>query len=146
MAKTKFKQGVYTPTNPDKWYGEKIIYRSSWEFHFMKFLDNNSNVSKVASEEVSINYYYEVDKKWHRYFPDFLFEYKDKNSEIRTVMVEIKPFKETLPPKKGNKKESTFLNEVLTYEKNISKWKAAEAWCKERNIKFMIITERELQL
>lgn len=140
----KYKQGEFKPINKEKWYGSKIIYRSSWEFHFMKWLDNNPNVYKVASEEIFIRYYYEVDKKWHRYFPDFLFEYLDKNGEKRTVMVEIKPYRETLPPIKGKKREQTFLTEVLTYEKNISKWKAAEAWCKERDIKFMILTEKEL--
>jgi len=36
------------------------------------------------------------------------------------------------------------INEVMTWGKNQSKWKAAEEYCKDRGWKFQIITEKEL--
>lgn len=141
----KYKQGIYTPLNPHKWVGREVVYRSSWELLFCKWADINPNVNKVASEEIVIPYFYDVDNKWHRYFPDYLIEFVDRNNITKTVMIEIKPYKEVIAPqKKGNKKESTFINEVLTYKKNIAKWESAKLWCKERNIDFIILTEKEL--
>jgi len=142
---SKFKQGTYKPSHPEKWVtSSSIIYRSSWEFYFFKWCDSNPSVTKVASEEVAIPYFYSVDQKWHRYFPDCLIEYTDKHGTTRTVMIEIKPRSERSAPKKGKKSEKTYLTEVFTYEKNIAKWTAADAWCKEREIKFMILDEFDL--
>ena len=141
----KYKQGKYIPTNPEKWVNpENIIYRSSWEFFFSKWADGNPNVLKVASEEFFIPYFYEPDQKWHKYFPDYIMEYKDKNNTIKKVVVEIKPYCETIPPKRGKKKEKTFINEILTYEKNRAKWVAAKQFCEENNMRFIVLTEHEL--
>lgn len=141
----KFKQGVFTPSHPEKWLGvSQIVYRSSWEFAFNKWADGNPSVTKISSEEIQIPYFYEIDQKWHRYFPDYLMEYIDKNGETRVVCVEIKPHHECIPPIKARKSDKRYLNEVLTYEKNQAKWKAADAWCKERNIKFMVLNEYDL--
>lgn len=142
--KTKYKQGIYKPQNPEKWVSTQIVYRSSWEYIFSKWADLNPNVTKVASEEIIIPYFLETDQKMHRYYPDYLLEFKDKNDIIRTVLIEVKPYNETKPPIKGRKSDKRFINESLTYEKNVAKWKAAKAWCKEKNIEFMIITEYEL--
>ena len=47
----KFAQGRYNLKHPDKYIGRKTpLYRSSWEFAFMKFCDENPNVAKWASE------------------------------------------------------------------------------------------------
>ena len=140
----KYKQGVYKPSNPEKWVGGQIIYRSSWELYFNKWADRTDNVLKVASEEFFIPYFYEPDQKWHKYFPDYIMEYVDKNKDIKKVVVEIKPYSETIPPKRGKKREKTFINEVLTYEKNHAKWTAAKKFCEENNMKFIVLTEYEL--
>lgn len=141
---SKYKQGVFIPQKPEKWYSSQIVYRSSWELVYMKWADKNPNVTKIASEEIVIPYYYHIDNKMHRYFPDFIMEFKDKNDNVQTVLVEIKPYKECIAPKKGRKKEQTYINEVLTYEKNMAKWAAAKAWCQDRNMKFVVLTEYEL--
>jgi hypothetical protein len=36
------------------------------------------------------------------------------------------------------------MNEAMTYEKNIAKWKAAKEWCDDRLLEFKIITEKDL--
>jgi len=36
------------------------------------------------------------------------------------------------------------LNEVVTYEVNQSKWAYASEWCKQRNVKFKVLTEKQL--
>lgn len=68
----------------------------------------------------------------------------DKSGELKTYIIEIKPEKQTKPPKKGRKKTSTYLNEVATYEKNLSKWNQAKQFCESNNIIFKILTEKEL--
>ena len=69
--KTKF-----IPKNISKYIGDytKIICRSLWERRFCKYLDSNRNIIRWSSEEVVIPYYSTVDKKTHRYFPDFYVE------------------------------------------------------------------------
>jgi hypothetical protein len=48
-------------------------------------------------------------------------------------MVEIKPFKETIPPvTNSRKKAKTLLHEKQTWETNIRKWEAAKRYCKAK--------------
>lgn len=146
MAKSKFKQGIFTPAYPDKWYGkQQIVYRSSWELLFFKYADSNPAVTKVASEEVVIPYYFELDQKVHRYFPDVLMEYNDKHGNTRTIMIEIKPHAETIMPvKRRGQSEKSFVDRMVTYQKNQAKWDAAKKWCNEKNITFSVMTEYDL--
>ena len=61
--------------------------------------------------------------------------------------MEVKPKRQTLEPKESkSKRKKTYINEVLTYNKNLAKWKAAKEWCDDRMIEFKIITEEELGL
>ena len=64
--------------------------------------------------------------------------------EIETLLIEIKPEKQTMPPKKGKKKNRTILSEAITYEVNLKKWESASEFCKKHNIKFKLITEKDL--
>ena len=66
-------KGKFKPHNPFKYVGDptNIIYRSLWELRFMRYLDSHPNVTQWASEEITIPYFSPVDKKIHRYFPDF---------------------------------------------------------------------------
>ena len=53
----KYAQGRYNIKFQEKYIGRKApLYRSSWEFAFMKFCDENPNVAKWASEAVKIPY------------------------------------------------------------------------------------------
>ena len=54
---SKFAQGRYSLKNPAKFIGNKTpMYRSSWEFAFMKFCDESPSVSNWASESIRIPY------------------------------------------------------------------------------------------
>lgn len=112
-----------------------------WERYAFKWLDENSAVKRWASEEFFIPYFYDVDKSYHRYFPDILIEWKNG----RTTLVEIKPFTQTKPPKYPGRKTKRYINEGLSYVKNVNKWKAAEEFCKDRGWDFVIWTEKELE-
>lgn len=134
--------GKYRVRNRDKYKGnpDNIVFRSMWEAHTFKWCDENPNVKKWSSEEFFIPYFYEADKKWHRYFVDLKITFNDG----RTLIVEIKPDKETKPPKRPDKSKR-YINESLTYVKNMNKWKAADRYAKDNNYEFQIWTEKTLQ-
>ena len=48
------------------------------------------------------------------------------------------------PPKKKSRITKGYINEVLTYGKNTSKWEAAELYCKKRGWTFSIMTEDQI--
>ena len=107
----------------------------------MRNLDGNPNVLSWSSEEIVIPYKSPIDGRRHRYFPDFYVEIKKPNGKIEKLLIEVKPRRETKPPRKGNK---NYINEVKTYGINTAKWEAARDVCEHQGWKFMIITEREL--
>jgi hypothetical protein len=135
-------KGKYRVTNTSKYKGDfnNVIYRSNWEKQCFLWCDRNTNIKEWSSEEVVIPYYYDVDKKYHRYFMDLKFT----TQEGKVYLIEIKPEKETKIPKNPNKSKR-YINEALTYVKNQNKWKAAEEYALNRGWHFQIWTERELQ-
>ena len=136
--------GKFSPDNPSKYGGDhtKIVFRSSWELSFMRWLDMNPDVATWGSEETVIPYISPVDDRQHRYFVDFKVKFKNG----RVLLVEIKPDHQTKKPvpKKG-KKRSTLLLEAQTYGVNWAKWKAAERYAEERGWKFAVFTEHTLK-
>ena len=112
-------KGPFKPTNPGKYKGDAsaIVYRSSWERDVMKFLDESPKVKKWNSEEFVIRYFYEVDKKWHRYYIDFWVQW---DSGV-TTLIEVKPKRQALPPKIKNPQSKKSLTEAFTYIKNRNK-------------------------
>lgn len=142
MSKTHF-QDYYVPKHPEKYRGDpaKIVFRSSWEYRFCVFLDNNPNVIEWASEEIAIPYLKPTDStpgKIRNYYPDFFMRYKNKNGDLVTELIEIKPATQTKLRKNATS------NEKVTYAVNIAKWKAAEAYCDKLGIKFRVLTEEQL--
>ncbi|QIG65733.1 head completion protein [Ochrobactrum phage vB_OspM_OC] len=138
-----FKQGIYKPLYPEKWVNpNNIVYRSGLEKKYFKHLERHQAIEKIASEEFYIPYYSPVDNKMHRYFVDLMV--KTKTGEI--WIIEIKPDSQTRPPKNSKrKKQTTFLQEALTYEINNAKWTAAKEFCRKRGYKFLIATELDLK-
>jgi hypothetical protein len=138
-------KGRFTPKNPKKYAGDSsnIVYRSLWELKVMKYLDENSNVIYWASEELVIPYVSPVDNKVHRYFPDFIVKVLNKEGKETTMVLEVKPEKQTRPPSQ-KRKTKQFIQESITYAINEAKWKAAELFCLEHGWKFKIITEKDL--
>lgn len=144
MARTY--QGYFKPRNPDKYKGDptNIIYRSSWELKLMMYLDAHKSVLKWSSEEIFIPYISPIDGKVHRYFPDFVVTKINKDGKKETVLIEVKPFSQTRPPKKQEKITKKYITEVKTWGINEAKWKAANEYCKDRGWTFHIFTEKEL--
>ena len=135
--------GRYKVKNRSKYKGDpdKVVFRSMWERHCFKWCDNNPEVKGWSSEETVIPYFYEVDKKYHRYFMDLKIIYKSG----KTTLVEIKPDKETRPPTFNGRKTKRYITEGMTYVKNMNKWKAAKNFADDRNWEFQIWTEKTLQ-
>ena len=138
-------KGWFTPKNRSKYKGdsENVVYRSSWELRVMKWLDENPSVIWWASEELIIKYKSPIDQKIHRYFPDFIVRLKQKNGIESTVVIEIKPHKQTIKPVQ-KRKTNRFLQEAATYAVNQEKWRAADLFCKEHGWQFKVLTEKDI--
>ena len=136
----------YKPEYPKKYKGDanNIICRSSWERRFCRWCDLNENIISWGSEEFWIPYISPVDNRVHRYFPDFIIKVKDQSGKTKTYIVEVKPKKQTVPPKQKSRVTKSYLHECKTYAVNQSKWKAAKEFCADRLIEFKVITEEEL--
>lgn len=134
--------GTYKPINREKYKGDpnNITWRSKWEYYCFKWADTSPNVKSWSSEEVVVPYIWDVDKRAHRYFIDMKITFTDG----KTILLEIKPYKETQKPKYPGRKTKNYLNESMTYVKNQNKWKAADSYAKDRGWEFVIWTENEL--
>lgn len=141
-TETVYHQGKYKPKNTSKYKGDinAITYRSSWEKAVLIWCDSNPKIVVWNSEEIIVPYIWDVDKKQHRYFVDFFIQFSDG----RKVVVEIKPAKETVVPRKG-KDQSRYITESLTYVKNQNKWDAARKFCASRGYEFEVWTEHTLR-
>ena len=136
----------YKPSFPRKYKGDpnNIICRSSWERKMCRWCDLNESVLEWGSEEFYIPYLSPIDNRVHKYFPDFIVKLKENSGRIKTYVIEVKPKKQTRPPKPGKKKTKSYIYEATEYAKNQAKWKAAVEFCKDHMIEFKIITEDEL--
>ena len=136
----KFAQGRFEMKNPSKYVGtKKPLARSSWEFVFMRMLDEHPGVQSWASESIQIPYRDPLTGKYTIYVPDFFIVYQDRGGKKNAEVVEVKPSNQTLREKVG---KSRYNQEQ--YIKNMAKWEAASAWCKQQGIKFRIINEDDI--
>ena len=140
--------GRFIPKNPAKYMGDhkNIIYRSSWECRVMDWLDRNPSIISWNSEEIIVPYKSPIDGRFHRYFPDFLVKVQTKDNKTKTLMIEIKPKKQTAPPEPQKRKTKRYITEVMTWGVNESKWKAATEFCLDRGWEFKVMTEEHLGL
>jgi hypothetical protein len=140
--------GLFRPKNPSKYIGDykNIVYRSSWECKVMDWLDRNPDVIAWGSEELTVPYKSPVDGRFHRYFPDFLIKLRTRDNKLKTLMIEVKPKKQTQPPTQQKRKTKQYINEVTTWGVNQAKWKAANEYCLDRGWEFKILTEDHLGL
>ena len=139
-------KGRFQPRNPKKYRGDykNIVYRSLWELRAMKSFDENSNVLEWSSEEVIVPYYDPTAGRNRRYFPDFVVKTLQRDGSIKTLMLEVKPYQQTVEPQKQKRITKRYITEVTTYVTNKEKWKAATEFCLDRGWEFRIITEKEL--
>ena len=146
MTYTKTYKGKFRVDNPGKYKGDiiNIVYRYILELRFMKRCDKNQSVEEWGSETVIVPYISPIDRKAHRYFVDFYVKVRNKNGGLQKYLIEIKPERFTKPPAIPKKKTKRFIDEVFQYSVNDAKWKAAFEFCKDRNMTFMILTEKDL--
>lgn len=141
-------KGYFKPRNPQKYKGDptNIVYRSRWELLVMSRFDIDPNIIWWSSEETIIPYRSPVDNRIHRYYVDFTARVNTSNGRTKTVLIEVKPYAQTIPPtiQESKKKSKRYINEVMTWGINSAKWKAAKEYCKDRGYEFVIMTEKNL--
>ena len=136
---SKYAQGKYQIKNPEKYMGKRLpSYRSSWEFTFMSFCDNNPAVIQWVSEGVKIPYFNPVSGKQTIYVPDFLIVYVDATQKQHTELVEIKPSTET------TMESARSYRDKLMVAINMAKWAAADSWARANNMRFRVVTEFDI--
>src|SRR6056300_2071878 len=136
----KFAQGRFEMKNPSKYVGKKTpLSRSSWEFVFMRMLDEHPGVEKWASESIQIPYRNPLTGKHTIYVPDFFIVYSDKGGKKRVELIEVKPSNQAIKEKLGRSRANQ-----AHYVINQAKWEAARAWCKQKGIYFRIVTEADI--
>lgn len=123
-----------------------IVYRSSFELRMMQWLDTHPEIVKWSSENIAISYVSPVDGRYHRYFPDMFVRKKDADGKLQSLIVEIKPKVQTIPPQlvEGTKKSRRYMKEVMTWAINSAKWEAAQRYCEERKWTFVVMHEDHL--
>ena len=147
MTGNKCSRGKYFVKHKEKYRGNpsNLTYRSSWEKYVMEMLDVHPDVKWWSSEETIIPYFSNADGKRRRYFMDFTICWN--NGKIQ--LWEVKPKKETIPPKKPSKLTSKakqrFMNEVYNWSVNNDKWKTTVDVCNKKDWEFKIITEDALK-
>lgn len=136
---SKFAQGVYRVTNPNKYVGKRAPrYRSGWEHAFMRFCDTNDHILQWASESIVIPYRHPLTGKMTNYVPDFLVVYRNKNNTMRAEVVEIKPKKQSIIESKASARDRAVV------AVNYAKWDAATKWCRRQGLQFRVITEDDI--
>lgn len=132
--------GRFIPKNPQKYVGNanNIMWRSTWELQFFKWLDQNPAVLRWGSEEIAIPYISPLDMRQHRYFPDIIILYKHKDGTIRKEIVEVKPYSQTVATPRSSDRDKMAL--VV----NQAKWKAAAIYAESQGAKFRVITEKTM--
>lgn len=138
--------GQFIPTNANKYCGSyPILIRSSWERMFCQWLDITPSVIEWSSENIYIKYYDPVQGRTRRYYPDFYMMVSEADGKYKKYIIEIKPHRETSPPRKTAKKSNKTLRyQQATYLTNQAKFEAADEYCHKMNMKFKIITEQQL--
>lgn len=136
----RFAQGIYEIKNKEKYVGTKAPkYRSGWENVFMQFCDNNPAIIQWASEAIQIPYKDPTTGRNTIYVPDFFIVYVDKDGKQHAEVIEVKPSNHAILEKVGKNKVNQF-----QYVKNMAKWEAAHRWCKQKGVKFRIVTENDI--
>lgn len=142
---SRFKQGYFTPKNPQKYIGKlPIIYRSSWERKCCVEFDVNTTILKWASEPFPVSYFSILDNKFHNYYPDFYIMMQTKTGIVEYV-VEVKPKSQLMkpvPPKRNTKKLlESYKYAYEHYVRNLCKIDALRKFALERKFEVMLITE-----
>lgn len=137
---SRFAQGKFSLKFPEKYMGSRSpTYRSSWEFAFMKMCDENSAITKWASESIKIPYRNPFTGKYTIYVPDFFIVYNDRSGKEHVELIEVKPSQQTYLEDTGNSRTNK-----AHFILNQAKWSAAKSFCKQKGITFRVINEQDI--
>lgn len=135
----KYSQGKYQVKNPEKYVGKGMpTYRSSWEFAFMNFCDDNPAVLQWASEAIHVNYRNPFTGKNTIYVPDFLIIYLDKNGKKHGEVIEVKPSSQT------TMEAARSVRDKAAVALNMYKWEAARKFCAAQGLSFRVVNENDI--
>lgn len=146
----KYVNGNYKPVNVEKYIGDinSIIFRSSWEFRFCQYCDLEPKILKWSSEPIYIEYWSPIDKKTHRYHPDYYIKVLKNDGSTEDWILEIKPrhqYSSELKPKiVGNiteKKLKAYNDQMKTWITNRCKFDAAKRYAESIGYKFGAVDE-----
>jgi hypothetical protein len=144
------RQGYFRPFNLDKYIGDpsKVIFRSSWEFKFLKWCDLNPSIVKYSSEPLGIPFFNPLDKRVHKYYVDFYVKLIGQDGKESEYLLEVKPNKYIVPPKAPermtDKQTANYVWAAKQFIVNQAKFEAAKAFAEQKGVKFGIITENFL--
>ncbi len=120
-------------------------YKSSLEETALKYCDQNPNIVKFSLEPFPIRYVSPKDNKVHRYYIDFFVEFASGDK----ILIEVKPRSQTIEPKKPQKNteksKRNYKKAQRTWAINSAKWDAAKEFCRQNNMRFTFLTEKELK-
>jgi hypothetical protein len=139
------------PEHKDKYVGKHVpTCRSSWESRFCHWVDHLDVAIEWASEPFGLQYSYRSENGapvWGLYVPDYYVKMMT-NSGVKKFLIEVKPYKQTVPPvaPKTNRKTSLdrYRGEQVLFAKNMSKWEYAKKFCKRHGMEFKIVTEKDV--
>ena len=135
----KYHKGKYTIKNPQKYSGKgEPTFRSSWEFTFMNFCDDNPSVVAWASEPCKITYQNPLNGKVTAYVPDFVIVYMDKKGNKNAELIEIKPATQSNPDLARRRTDK------MAVVQNYAKWDAATHWAKKKGMRFRVRNENDI--
>jgi len=142
------KKSIYVPINKHKYVGkniDNIVCRSSLERKFCIIADNSKSIIQWSSECVVIPYFRSYENKKPRFYVmDFWIKKELPGGIVKEYLIEIKPSSFLHPPKIPKRKTKRYADLVMNYSINVSKWKRAIEYCKEKNMEFSILTEQHL--
>lgn len=158
-------QGYYNIINKEKYIGEVslCIYRSSWEFAFMKWCDSCASVIRWSSEPIKVPYADRVSKldeckrfgldpnnpkNWvtRNYNVDFWIEINKGGERPEKWFIEVKPQNklkkpDPIPKTASLKEQRKFNTQAKEYLINEAKFAALDSWAKKNGAKFYVFTE-----
>lgn len=107
--------------------GHVAGFESSLERDWLICLDFDTDVEAILEQPFSLNY--QLDGRELRYTPDVLAQYRKRDGRIPVVVFEVKPYEELR----------------LEFAKYRQRFKQMVRYCREREWRFKIVTERDIR-
>lgn len=154
--KTDTHKGLFQLINREKYMGQKLpVYKSGWERKVFTMMDKNPYIMKWGYECIEIYYHNPIKQRFTIYYPDIYCNLIDINGDNQSYLIEIKPAKMTIAPKRPEvpktqtaqsgirykKALERYSREVGDYAVNMAKWEAAQKWCLKNNVKWIIFND-----